>query len=291
MNINAKLLEVKKRIKKITKHFPYTEENINYLTIVYMAFIMLDESISDFIDEVLNETYCLFTSLSLEEAYKKYIADESIGSKCKESCAVFEGHYYDNGRLVYYPFIIISQEQAGQKLKLVDIFDSLIHELKHAINEVIIKCNENGFYSGLSYVCKDNKALYSDFDEAFNSYLTKIYLDNITYLKESNIEDIGIRSILNSFQVPETYEYSYDSIVKQSLPLYKVKKIFWIFYNASLYKNRKDLRHHIEEAFDFQISFKKFMKYYYDSENYSLKDILDLINSNELEEKVVLPNR
>ena len=47
MDINEKITEIKLHIKNLVSHFPYTEEEINYLVIAYIALIMLDESISD----------------------------------------------------------------------------------------------------------------------------------------------------------------------------------------------------------------------------------------------------
>jgi len=291
MDINVKIKEVKERVKDLTSHFPYSEEDINYLTLAYMAFNMLDESMSDLIDEVLTKVYCLFTDMKLEDAYERFI-DNSEAETCKfkDTCAIFDGYYYDDGILSNISYIIISSKPFGFSISTMEIIDSLIHELKHAINEVIIKESGKGIYSGLGFITTNNKLKYEYFDEAFNSFLTKIYLDNINYLKKENIEDEGIKKLLDSFSMPKVYDYSYDYLVKPSLLLFKSRKLFWALYNMALYKNNTEFRKGIEEIFGKNINYKHFM-INYNCPNFNLDDILDLADYSELEEKVLIPFR
>lgn len=285
MNINEKIFEIKTKIKSLTKHFPYTEENINYLAIAYMSFIMLDESIEDLIDEVLTKVYCFFTSLSVDEACNCFI--KNGGSKYKDVHGLYEGYSYNNGELIYEPYIIIGSIQS---ISILEIFDTLIHELKHAINEVIINESSKGFYSGLSLITKDNKTHYDYFDEAFNSFLVKIYLQNIELLKGENIEDEGIKRILSLFKFPKKYYYSYDSFVLPAEQLFKSRVAFWPLYNASLYKNMEELYRVLQIVFNNSMPAKKIIKtlsYYNDK----IWDLMDHADYSEIEEEYSLPKR
>lgn len=285
MNINTKINLIKKRVINLTSHFPYTKEEINYLTIAYLAFIMLDESISDLIDEVLTKVFCLFTSLSIEEAYELYISSGANGSRFKDSDAVYEGYYCDNeGEISYIPYLIISTKTCDN---ISDLFDFLLHELKHALNEVINKGDKEGFYSGLSYVDSKMFMANENLDEAFNSFLTSIYLENISYLSSQNIEDEGIREIIAKFHLPEKYSYSYSYLVYPSLPLFQNRKIFWGLYNASLYKNMFELNDILMETL--HISLDEF-SYYFDYNRHKLKKMGNVLSSQNLE-KAEFPKR
>jgi len=193
MDINEKITDIKLHVKNLVSHFPYSEEEINYLVIAYIALIMLDESISDLIDEVLTKVYCLFTNLTVEEAYNLYF---KYARKYNDIHGIYEGYFYNKeGVLIYEPCIIVG---SFKRISTLERFDTLLHELKHGINEIIIKDSSKGFNSGLSLITKDNKNHYDNFDEAFNSFLTKIYLENIQYLKSLDIKDEEIIELVNN---------------------------------------------------------------------------------------------
>lgn len=284
MDINAKITEIKQHIKSLVSHFPYTEEEINYLVIAYIALIMLDESISDLIDEVLTKVYCLFTSLTVEEVHNIYF---KYASKYKDIHGLYEGYFYKEGTLIYEPCIIIG---SFKRISILERFDTLLHELKHGINETIIKESTKGFNSGLSLVTKDNKNHYDNFDEAFNSFLTKIYLENIQYLKSLDIKDEEIRKILAGFNLPKTYLYSYHKYVLPLEFLFKSRKLFWALYNASIYKNMDELYRTLEDSFGNFMSAKKIIKTFsYQSNNISA--LLSSIDYSVIEDEFSLPKR
>lgn len=284
MNINIKINLIKKRVKDLTSHFPYTKEEINYLTIAYLAFIMLDESISDLIDETFSKVFCIFTNLSITEAYELYISSGAEGSRLKNSDAIYEGYYCDNkGVISYVPYLIIST--SGNNV--LDIFDSLLHELKHALNEVINKADKEGFYSGLSYIDSKMFMANENLDEAFNSFLTSIYLKNVDYLSFQDIEDKGIRNILAKFYLPKSYVYSYSHLVLPSLPLFQNRKLFWGLYNASLYKDMLNLNDILMEVLN--ISLDEF-SYCFDYNRHKLEHMGVLLNNQNLEE-IEFPKR
>lgn len=62
VNINTRLKEIKNRIKNLTKHFNYSKEVINILTICYFAITTFDPEVEDILDEVLSTTYILVNS-------------------------------------------------------------------------------------------------------------------------------------------------------------------------------------------------------------------------------------
>lgn len=285
MDINEKITEIKLHIKNLVSHFPYTEEEINYLVIAYIALIMLDESISDLIDEVLTKVYCLFTNLTVEEAYNIYF---KYANKYKDIHGLYNGYFYDEkGALIYEPCIIIG---SFKRISPLERFGTLLHELKHGINEIIIKESSKGFNSGLSLITKDNKNHYDNFDEAFNSFLTKIYLENIQYLKSLDIKDEEIRKILATFNLSKKYFYSYEEYVLPLESLFKSRKLFWALYNASIYKNMDELYQSLESSFDNFISAKKIIKIFsYQSQN--INDLLSSIDYSVIEEEFSLPKR
>ncbi|MDE5539302.1 MAG: hypothetical protein K2J20_02305 [Bacilli bacterium] len=62
MDINAKIKEIKQRIKDITSHFPYSDYEISLLTVCYIAIASIDNDIVDLLDEVLATTFILFNN-------------------------------------------------------------------------------------------------------------------------------------------------------------------------------------------------------------------------------------
>lgn len=286
MNINEKIKLTKEHVKNLTSHFPYTKKEINYLTIAYLAMTIFDESIEDLLDTVLTKTYCLFTNLSLDEAYDTYILN-GIDNSSKKGCyGLYEGYYYDDkGALSYVPFIIISISNENE---VVDIFDTLTHELKHAINEIILKTTKKGFYSGLSYVKKRSRICHDGLDEAFNSFLTGIYLQIISNLSYMNIEIKGIRDILERFYLSNEYFYSYNHLITPILPLLKSKKLFWGLYNAVLYKDNTELEKAINDIFGNSINLKDFIDLF-DSPKFNPDYLMKEAISEEIAEEYILP--
>lgn len=275
--INTKIAETKTTIKEITKHFNYDEEVINILTIVYLSMIMLDDEIEDLLREALSKTYILFTSNPIEEIYQKLLGKKLFREtliQLKQTNSAYFGSFIVNEQLVNENLIII-----GPSSSFYEKVEDVIHELKHAINEVLpefCSCNEPYFYSGLaqetSYGIK-----YDMIDEAFNSYLTKIYLDNINFLKKFSIQDLAIKKILKDFKLPKNYHYAYENITILCEPLFSSKYLFKKFYYSSLYKSFYELDRALYHALgETQDSIDFFS--YLDKIYYSQKDITEIEN-------------
>lgn len=239
--INNKLAEIKTNIKKITSHFHYTEEEINILTISYLSMIMLDDEIEDLLMEVLSTTYILFTNEPVVKIYQKIIREpleESFLCKLLNDNSTYFGYMIKDNKLEHEHLIII-----GPFDELYQIFDNTTHELKHAINEVFPEfclSQEPYFYSGLARGTSTSID-YNAIDEAFNSYLVKIYLDNINFLKKFYIQDPQIRELLKAFKLPKNYRYAYETITIPCLPLFESEYLFKKFYYSCLYKNFYEL--------------------------------------------------
>ena len=239
--INLKIAEIKETVRKITKHFSYTEEEINMLSIAYISMILLDDEIEDLLMETLNQTYILFTNdtvLKMVEKLEQRKINEPLRSRLKKSMSTYLGLKIEQKKLENDHLIIISKPK-----NLYFLFDALIHELKHAINEIFPEfclTKNSYFYSGLA-LAEEQILLYEGIDEAFNSFLVKIYLDNIEYLKEFQISDPKINELLANFHTPKKYHYAFERVVELCLPLFESEYLFPKFYYSSLYKNFYEL--------------------------------------------------
>lgn len=287
MDINEKIKLTKEHVKNLTSHFPYTKKEINYLTIAYLAINLFDESIGDLLDIVIANTYCLFTNLSIEEAYDLYLLNGTgTEPKLNGYYGLYEGYYYDDkGILSYGPYIIISTYYGND---IVDIFDTLTHELKHAINEILLKTTKKGFYSGLSYIKKKSIINHEGLDEAFNSYLTGIYLQIISTISYMDIEDKGIKNILDKFYLSEDYQYSYNHLITPILPLLKSRKLFWSLYNAVIYKDNTELEKAINDIFGNNVTLKDFINLF-DSPKFNPDYLMREVIPEEINEEYTLP--
>lgn len=239
--INEKIAEIKTTIEEITEHFHYSKEVIDILTIAYLSIVMLDDEIEDLLMEALSKTYILFSSTTIDEIYPKLLGKELSNETLillKKSRSAFFGSFISKDKLISENLIII-----GPSSFLYKTLGDVVHELKHAINEVLPEfclSREPYFYSGLAReTSKEIK--YNMIDEAFNSYLTKIYLDNINFLKNFSIQDASISKLLEDFKLPKNYHYAYESITMLCEPLFSSKYLFRKFYYSSLYKSFYEL--------------------------------------------------
>ena len=232
--INQKIKELKENILLVTQGYPYTEKEINLLTIASLSMILLDDEIEDLLLETLKETFVVFTSIDIKTVYHKLFPEQKEWRSLKANTAMYFGYFLYKGKLRQDHIIIVPQYQDTFLL-----LDNLIHELKHAINEVFPEFStyqgQPIFYSGLAQ-CSEEEICYEGIDEAFNSFLTRIYLENINYLKTFKINDQEIKLILDHFTMPSNYQYAYEKIVLPCLPLFKSQLIFKELYYASLYK-------------------------------------------------------
>lgn len=285
MDINEQIKEIKNRIILLTDIYPYTKREINLLTIVYLAFIMLDPTIEDLLDEVLKTTFFIFAKESSIEDFKSVMTcitkDEEKRLESLTDC--FYGRKIINHELVGFPLIVIIEHTS-----LSEELDSIIHEFKHAINEVIPKFDGEKYFSGLSLE-DEYYSFFRNIDEAFNSFLVKIYLDNISHLKSLDIKDPEIKELLANFGVYH-YHYCYQNYVRRCAPLFKSKKLFWLFYNASLYKNMAELYQALEEVFDNKVSALEFFEAL-DKGNRKTDMVLKLVNKSFLQEEFMLPKK
>lgn len=249
MDINIMLTQIKDHLQTITKHFPYSEFELNIFTIIYFAMTEIDQEIADLLDEVFSRTFILFNYpefVELNEIIKKY--DNLITTYCAEFVmpTVTNKEKANNG------FIIVNH---AKDKNISDLFDSIIHELKHALNTII-----NFYNPGLTATyrigleertIKNNKItkVTNDYiEETFNCYLTKIYLDVIQRLKELPITIPIIKDILEQFSL-NNYKYSYQNITFLLIPLFQNPKLFQLFYNATLYKDYPPLNEEIDKIF------------------------------------------
>lgn len=211
MDINNKIKEIKTRIKDITKNFPYTEYEINILTICYLTIASIDNDITDILDEVLSRIFILFNYGEFDEFL------EYLGLDLEEGGGFvvpgFDLTKKDNYEFIY---ININKTKEAGEFNIGYLLLYLIHELKHAINGIVNsyrRSNDSAYLiSGLNeYEYEVNKET-SDIllDEAFNCFITDVYLEQLSIIKKHNIEDEEIKSILNGFNFDWQGVYPYD---------------------------------------------------------------------------------
>lgn len=256
MDINTTIIEVKKHLKNITSHFPYSEYELNIFTIIYIAMASIDNDIIDLLDETFTRVFILINpnydnpNLELNQVIQKY--DENINLYYAELIppTITNEKNYQNS------FIVIN---LNKNKPLSDLLDSIIHELKHSINSIInsFMPGKTAFYRvGLETQTFVNNRLIltinAYIEETFNSYLSKIYLEAIQGLKSLPITNPEILAILDEFSLKD-YQYSYNAITHLLIPLFQNQILFPLFYNAALYKDYSPLQFEIERIFDTSI--------------------------------------
>ncbi|MDE5540116.1 MAG: hypothetical protein K2J20_06480 [Bacilli bacterium] len=243
MNINVRLEITKKRVQELTKHFPYTAWEINMLTIAYVAMSMLDFEITDLLDEAYSRIFILFNDGSFDKHFWKYDPDSLDYSAC------YMVPSFDNDRKYNDDFILINECDIHP---IRFLFDQLMHELKHALNTIIKGFQKRDglafFHCGIGWEEYEGETYWSFLEELFNDYLVQIYLEQIRIMKDMTISDAEIRAILDDFDLPKEYEYSYHS-TELLVPLFKNSEYFWLFYNAALYKDYEPFLKGLDEIF------------------------------------------
>lgn len=248
--LNKKIAEIKETVTNITKPFIYTERQINLLTLVYLSMILLDDEIEDLVMETLKKVYICISNDSVLSNYQRIkkqanisLLEKIIGWKAGYFCFRTPENQQET-------FFIIVEDHGN----LDDLLESLIHEIKHAINEIIpsffIWKEKAYFYSGLALV-SDKETINESIDEAFNSFISKVYLNILYTLKNQNIEDPSIRKILEKLKKPQKYIYDHF-LTKRYVQMFRSKYLFRHFYYACLYKDFEPLNKAIKKVFDKQ---------------------------------------
>ena len=248
--LNKKIAEIKETVTDITKPFFYTERQINLLTLVYLSMILLDDEIEDLVMETLKKVYICISNDSVLSNYQRIkkqanisLLEKIIGWKAGYFCFRTPENQQET-------FFIIVEDHGN----LDDLLESLIHEIKHAINEIIpsffIWKEKAYFYSGLALV-SDKETINESIDEAFNSFISKVYLNILYTLKNQNIEDPSIRKILEKLKKPQKYIFDHF-LTKRYVQMFRSKYLFRHFYYACLYKDFEPLNKAIKKVFDKQ---------------------------------------
>lgn len=250
MNINEKIKEVKERIILLTKQFPYTEEQINIFTICYLAMASIDNDITDLLDEVFSRVYILFNNGGFDELLTSLKAPLNSGGFHKTSD--FDLKCKDNYEFID---ININKTKIFSMICLPILFEYIIHEIKHSINAIVKSFETDGKESycnnGIHFYKYDGSTYYEanlTLDEAFNSFITKLYLEVIKYLSQMSIDDEGISAILREYNLDDNYLYAY-LCTEIWEPLFKDQTIFTTFYNAALYHDYLSLNELLAKIF------------------------------------------
>lgn len=267
------LKEASDIVKKLTKHFSYTDFQINLITICYTVMVNFDNDIQDIIEYVLATKYILFANANIRKELEKYFPDLKNGD-------VYELPSFDDKRRYEDDFVVIN-EKAGSLL--VNVLDALIHELKHEMNTVINsydRTSDNAYINcGLSSVDLEGNYYFRYLEEAFNYYMVYIYLKEVERLKKNDKSSKVITDILNYFSLT-LYQYPNLKITKLLEPLFQDKELFRLFYNAALYKDYEALYEALELKLGRSVEylFDKLLNDYQNGDANTLVYYLDAIN-------------
>lgn len=240
MDINALIKDTKTKIKELTSHFPYSEWEINLLTICYIAISQVDIEVDDLLDEVLSRVFVVFNYGGLTDLLRELNSDANGNGD-------FSLDTFDLEKRDYYQFIAIHvcNMRVFSKISITSLIGTLLHEIKHAMNNIINAYEtdlvEARCYIGFAWEKYNDKVYMRYLEEAFNSFIANIYCEVVALLKEwDDIEDEGIADILVRFEEPEEGYYSYECthLLK---PIFNDKELFKMFYNAALYKDFNDV--------------------------------------------------
>lgn len=250
MNINEKIKEVKERIILLTKQFPYTEEQINIFTICYLAMASIDNDITDLLDEVFSRVYILFNNGEFDEILTELQAP-------LDAPGFHHSPDFDLSDISDYEFIGIDIRKTRIFSKTVFslLFEYIMHEVKHAINVIVnsfeINAQNSYCYAGILFYMYDGENYYKGnlmLDEAFNSFITKIYLQVISDLAKKPITDVGIKTLLDSFNLDDDYLYAYE-VTDIWESLFCDQDFFLTCYNAALYHDYLPLNELLAKIF------------------------------------------
>ena len=130
--------EIRQEIKEVTKHFNYSEMVIDILTICYMALTYDDREIEDIVLEVLSKNFIFFNNGLYNEELGKYYPDFLDG----RLMGMYMPPIFDSEGIQKNSFIVINSYRMDSYYEL---FKTLLHELKHALNNVVRSyINNNG---------------------------------------------------------------------------------------------------------------------------------------------------
>lgn len=240
MSVNEKIEAVKLRIKNITENFHYSEDVINILTICYMAIVSFDNDVMDILEEVLATKCILINGEGFEDVFEEYYKDFNPFLDRYVEPTFDEESICDDDFMVIRKFNILGK---GEEWSYYDlnrpicrILESFLHEIKHAMNSIIKRYNQGLFYCGLCVIDCYGGRDYELLEEAFNSFLVYLYLQQVKKLLDYDIEDKDIRIILERFSLG-AYRYSYYNATNLLAPLFSEKELFRLFYNAVLFKD------------------------------------------------------
>lgn len=239
MDINEKLDAVILRVRSITKHFNYSEDVINILAICYIVIVSFDNDISDILEEVLATKYILVGSEGIYDVLEQNYPMLDIFADTYVEPSFDEKEIYNDDFIFIRKFNLIKSKNSSyyyENRPVCKILESFLHELKHAMNSVINRYKNGVFYCGICMINNKGERRFELLEEAFNSFLICLYLQQVNKLKDYNIQEEGIRTILESFSLEE-YAYSYLNITSLLVPFFSDKELFTLFYNAVLYKD------------------------------------------------------
>ena len=245
--LNKQIFNYYGYLQDIKKKYNYSDNLISLLTLIQISLNDLyGKKINDIFYKVLSDVEIIIKKGNTNSICKK------LGYKVDSSVM---GLYTNNDPMnlftpnLYYPKdqIIMGTKLKSKKISDIDMTDTLIHELRHALTSYLNTnkyINKEIFYkrSGISeyYFFKDEDemiALGMLLDEVFNVYFTDVLINNILNYKNNYIDKANIRKILSYIKYcsKDPYESTaYDFEVALCKPLLVNKDIIDLANHAAL---------------------------------------------------------
>ena len=225
-------------LKDFQKQHNYSEELITILTLIQISLNDLyGKNINDIFYTVMDKNRIYLEKGHTYEVCQKYGLEETNPNisgfyTINKPINLFEKNTKKVDQKIY-----IGNKMYGKKVPKIELLETLIHELRHALtstknNNYYLDKNNYYIRCGLTeyFFKKGNENPYAFaviIDEIFNVYFTDILVNNILNYKNNNIDRTEFKKYLYSLkQFAKVYEStSYDLEKLICKPLFFNKKI------------------------------------------------------------------
>ena len=251
LSFNKVLNEKYHLIKDIAKNNNYTEELLNMLTFLFIAFYMdLGKDAEYPLYDIINNIKIIFEQGTLNDIAKKYKLKEMPESSV--AITIFTNDLRKSKMTIIKQkpqTIILGTNIIFQKSKQMAtptlILEMLMHEIRHILmgyynSNIILDDNINYCRTGLHEIkyypiigSNDNyniQEIGKILDEIYNTYATELLINRIIRFKKYNIQNQKLKIYLDSIMThqPDNIYRSigYNSMIRLFLPLLINKTLF-----------------------------------------------------------------
>lgn len=294
--INSLIRKYNGYLRDFQKKHEYNEELITILTLIQISLNDLyGKKINDIFYNVMDKNHIYLEKGHTYELCQKYGIEETSPYVSGFYTMDKPKNLFTKNMKIVNQKIFIGDTMFGHKVPKIDILETLIHELRHALTSV----KETNYYvdkelfyirSGLSefYYKKgeDDPYVFGNMiDEVFNVYFTDILVNNILNYKKNNIDRNEFKKYLYSLKnyatnggVYESTSYDLEKLICK--PLFFNKEIVQSANYSAMTGDLDAFASNFENYTDY-IDLLDFLAYgfdeYYDMNKKDQKQIKNLI--------------